>query len=106
MTRDLKLMMVSMFLWGCGYGLWFILYPLYLAKLGANGVAIGSIMSLAAVGPAVSHIPASWLADRLGRKELMAAGWLLGCLAALVMFLAPNLAWLTAGLVAYNITYL
>lgn len=104
MTRDLKLMMTSMFLWGVGEGMFIYLYPLYLAQLGADSVAIGSIMSLAAVVLAVVHIPAGWLADRVGRKEVLVAGWGTGCLAALAMFLAPNLQWFAAGLVFYMCT--
>jgi predicted MFS family arabinose efflux permease len=67
-------------------------------------VAIGSIMSLAAVGAAVAHIPAGWLADRLGRKEVLAAGWVTGCLAVLAMYMAPDLKWFAAGLVLYTFT--
>ncbi len=104
MTRDLKLMMTSIFLWGVGEGMFIYLYPLYLAQLGADSVAIGSIMSLAAVVLAAVHIPAGWLADRLGRKEVLVAGWVAGCLAALAMFLAPDLQWFAAGLVLYMFT--
>jgi predicted MFS family arabinose efflux permease len=104
MTRDLKLMMAAIFLWGWGEGLFIYLYPLYLAKLGANAVLIGSIMSLAAVGAAVAHIPAGWLADRLGRKEVLVTGWVMGVVAVLAMFAAPDLPWFAAGLVAYTLT--
>ena len=104
MTRDLKLMMASVFLWGCGEGLFIYLYPLYLEKLGANSVLIGTIMSLAAVGAAATHIPAGWLADRWGPKEMLLVGWIIGALAALAMFLAPNLLWFTVALVAYMLT--
>lgn len=104
MTRDLKLMMASVFLWGWGEGLFIYLYPLYLEKLGANAVAIGSIMSLAAVGAALAHVPAGWVADRWGRKEVLTVGWLTGALAVLLMFLAPTLPWFAAGLVAYMFT--
>jgi predicted MFS family arabinose efflux permease len=104
MTRDFKLMMASLFLWGVGEGLFIYLYPLYLEKLGANAVTIGSIMSLTAVALAAAHIPAGWLADRFGRKEVMVAGWLMACLAVLAMYLAPDLKWFTLGLVLYMFT--
>jgi predicted MFS family arabinose efflux permease len=104
MTRDLKLLMVSIFLWGAGEGMFIFLYPLYLEKLGAAAVTIGSVISLAAVAAAVAHIPAGWLADRWGRKEVLVAGWVTGCLAVLAMFLAPDLKWFTLGLVLYTVT--
>jgi MFS family permease len=104
MTRDLKLMMASIFLWGVGEGMFIYLYPLYLAQLGADAVTIGSIMSLTAVGLAAAHIPAGWLADRLGRKEVLAVGWITATAAVLAMFLAPDLKWFTLGLVLYMFT--
>ena len=104
MTRDLKLLMVSMFFWGAGEGLFIYLYPVYLEQLGANPVAIGSVMSLSALVLAGAHIPAGWLADRFGRKRVMAGGWVVGCTATLCMFLAPSLAWFVPGLVLYVFT--
>ncbi len=104
MTRDLKLMMISIFLWGVGEGMFIYLYPLYLAELGADAVTIGSIMSLTAVGLAAAHIPAGWLADRLGRKEVLAVGWIMATAAVLAMYLAPDLQWFTLGLVLYMFT--
>jgi len=104
MTRDLKLMMTSIFLWGVGEGMFIYLYPLYLEKLGADAVTIGSIMSLTAVGLAAAHIPAGWLADRVGRKEVLTAGWISATAAVLAMYLAPDLKWFTLGLVLYMFT--
>ena len=101
MTRDLKLLLGAIFTWGVGEGLFYGLLPLYLHQLGAPPVIIGSVMSLSMLGLGLSHAPAGWLADRMQRKTLMLAAWVLATLGALGMFLAPNLAWFTPALVAY-----
>jgi predicted MFS family arabinose efflux permease len=104
MTRDVKLLLASIFLWGAGEGLFIYLYPLHLEALGAQPVAIGSIMSLAALVLAASHLPAGWLADRVERKRVVVAAWALGCVATLIMVLAQSLSWFALGLVLYVLT--
>jgi MFS transporter, DHA1 family, tetracycline resistance protein len=104
MTRDNRLIALSLLLWGFGDGLFLYIQPLYLRELGANPVAIGSILSLAGVASVVSHIPAGYLADRFGRKQLLVWGWGLGILTALVMYLANTLEVFVFGLVTYTFT--
>ena len=101
MSRDNRLLVTALFLWGAGEGLSFYFRTLYLKELGADPVAIGSILALAAASGGITHIPAGYLADRFGRKQLLVAGWALGVAAALLMFLATNLQVFVVGLVAY-----
>ncbi len=102
LSRDNRLLGLSVLLWGIGDGLYIYIQPLYLAELGADPVAIGSILALAGAVMMVSHIPAGYLADHFGRKQVLVAGWLIATLAALLMYLAPSLPFFVAGmLVAY-----
>jgi MFS family permease len=101
LSRDNRLMALSLFLWGTGEGLFFYIRPLYLKELGADPVAIGSILALAFLANGLTHIPAGYLADRFGRKQILVAGWVLGILSGIVMYLAPSLEWFVVGFVAY-----
>ncbi len=104
LSRDNRLMAFSLFLWGFGDGLFFYIRPLYLKELGADPVAIGSILSLAFLANGLTHVPAGYLADRFGRKQLLVVGWVLGAFAALVMYLARTLDVFVIGLVGYMFT--
>jgi DHA1 family tetracycline resistance protein-like MFS transporter len=104
MTRDLRLLSASLFLWGIGEGLFFYLQPIYLAQLGADVVQVGFILGLAGAAMTVTHIPAGALADRLGRKSIMALAWIFGTVASLLMFLSGSLWLFVAALLMYSLT--
>lgn len=104
MSRDNKILMLALFLWGAGEGLFIYVQPIYLGELGADPVAIGAALSFASAAAAASHIPAGWLADHLGRRGVMIAGWALGALACLAMYLATDLWLFVAGAVTYAFT--
>ncbi len=101
MNRDLRLVMVSLFIWGIGEGMFFYFQPLYLKQLGADPVQIGAILGAASLAMTLAHIPAGALADLLGRKQLMAASWTLGLVATWIMFLAPSLPLFVVGMLGY-----
>lgn len=104
MTRDLKLISFALFLWGLGETLFFFTQTLYLEQLGADPVQIGGFLGLFAGVMTVTHLPAGFLADKLGRRPLLIIGWALGLLAALLMFLAESLTPFVVGLVIYGFT--
>lgn len=104
MTRDIRLLTLSLFTWGIGEGLFFYFQPIYLAELGADPIQIGFILGLAGAATVLTHVPAGAISDRWGPKSVIVASWVLGMLAAWVMFLAPSLGWFVAGLVLYYLT--
>lgn len=104
MSRDNRLMALALFLWGAGEGLSYYFRTLYLKQLGADPVGIGSILALAAIAGGVTHIPAGYLADRFGRKQLLVVGWVCGVIAAVGMFLATTLPLFVASLLVYMFT--
>jgi MFS family permease len=104
MTRDNRLLAFALLLWGLGEGLFLYFEPLYLRELGGDPAMVGAALSLAALAMAATHIPAGYLADRLGRKVLIVAGFGLGAAAALVMFLARDFWLFTLALAAYSFT--
>jgi len=104
MTRDLRLLAFSLFLWGVGEGLFLYLQPIYLTELGADPLQVGFVLGLAGAAMTVTHIPAGALADRFGRKSLMSAAWIFGAISCFFMFLAGSLWLFVAALVLYSLT--
>ncbi len=104
MSRDNRLLALALFFWGAGEGLSYYFRTLYLKELGADPVAIGGILALVGTAAGITHIPAGYLADRFGRKQILVVGWVLGVLAAVVMFVATTLPVFVAGLLAYMFT--
>lgn len=104
MSRDLILLGLSLMTWGVGEGMFFIFQPLYLQQLGANPVTIGAIFGAAGIAMTVAHIPAGHLADRIGRKPLLLASWILASLATWTMAIAPSLPLFVIGMLVYNLT--
>lgn len=104
MKRDLTLIAVSMFAWGLGEGMFLYFQPIYLQQMGADAIAIGTILGGFGLAMTVSHIPAGYLADRFGRKPILLSAWLFGLAATWVMALASNLAVFVAGMLLYGIT--
>ncbi len=104
MSRDLLLIALSLFTWGVGEGAFYFFQPLYLEQLGASPVAIGSILGAMGIAMTIMHVPAGYLADRVGRRGLMWAAWIVGLIAAWGMALARSLPWFTASLLLYGLT--
>lgn len=104
MSRDLVLIVVAMFTWGLGEGLFLYFQPLYLQQMGADPIHIGAILSGYSLAMTVSNIPAGYLADRLGRRAMMLAAWLIGLAATWIMALAGSLPVFISGLLLYGLT--
>ena len=104
MSVDLILLSVSLFTWGIGEGMFIYFQPIYLQQLGANTMTIASVFSAFGLAMMIAHIPAGYLADRIGRKPLLVAAWTAGLLAAWVMALARALPGFIVGMLLYGFT--
>lgn len=104
MSRDLILVAISLFTWGMGEGAFISFQPLYLQSLGANSLRIGAILGGYGIASTLAHIPAGYLADRIGRRPLMWAAWIIGLLATWIMALGRNLPIFVAGMLLYGMT--
>jgi MFS family permease len=104
MSVDLVLLSFSLFTWGIGEGMFIYFQPIYLQQLGANTMMIASIFSLFGLAMMIAHIPAGYLADRIGRKPLLVAAWGAGVLATGIMALARSLPLFTLGMLLYGFT--
>jgi MFS family permease len=104
MSSDLIFLGFSLMTWGIGEAMFLIFQPLYLQQLGASPVTIGAILGAAGIAMTVAHIPAGHLADRIGRKPLLLAAWIIGIGSTWTMALARSLPLFVAGMLVYNLT--
>jgi MFS family permease len=104
MNPSLLWLAAALFTWGVGESMFFYFQPLYLQQLGADPLMIGGILSAAGVAMTVAHIPAGYLADRIGRRPLLIAAWMVGTVAAALMASASSLWPFVAGLLMYGFT--
>jgi MFS family permease len=104
MSASFILLCISLFAWGIGEGLFFVFQPIYLQQLGADTMTIATVYSAFGAAMMVAHIPAGYLADRIGRKPLLIAAWASGLVATWVMALARSLPAFIAGMLLYGLT--
>ncbi len=104
MNRDLILIAISLFTWGVGESSFIPFQSLYLQQLGADPLRIGAIIGGYGLAATLAHIPAGYLADRIGRRPLMWAAWFIGAAATWIMALANDLPVFAAGMLIYSMT--
>ncbi|MFQ5341760.1 MAG: MFS transporter [Anaerolineae bacterium] len=101
LSRDNRLITLSLLLWGLGEGLFFFVQPWYIGELGASPTQIGGVLALAGVVTAATYLPGGIISDRLDRKLTMIGGFAIGSVAVLVMALARHWQTLVPGLLLY-----
>lgn len=105
MNRNLLFIASALLLWGFGEGMFFNFVPIYLdTQFLLSKYEIGWVLGAFGLSMAVTHIPAGRLADRIGRRPLLIAAWLLGLVSTLVMGLALALPLFLVGLFGYGLT--
>ena len=104
MSRDLILVSLSLMTWGVGEGMFYFFQPLYMQQLGANPVMIGMILGIIGFTMMISHLPAGYISDRIGRRPVLILAWLIGCSATWIMGLANTLPVFVAGSALYGFT--
>ena len=104
MSRDFILVIISLITWGLGEGAFMYFQPLYLEELGASPLAIGGILGGVGLAMTLVHIPAGYLADRIGRRQLMWGAWLMGIITTGIMASARSLIVFSIGIILYSLT--
>ncbi len=103
MNRNLLLVTLAMGAWGVGEGFFIYFQPLYLQQWGADPLLIGGIYGAMGITMALAQIPAGYLSDRLGSRNIMWLSWILGTVSAWTMALANSLPLFVAGIVFYGL---
>ena len=93
-----------MMTWGVGEGMFLFFSPLYMQELGAQPVLIGGILGLTGLAMTLAYLPAGYLSDRIGRRPMLYAAWLMGTTATWIMAYAQTLPVFVAGSILYNMT--
>ncbi|HSF82772.1 MAG TPA: MFS transporter [Anaerolineales bacterium] len=104
MNRDLIFVALSLFTWGVGESTFLPFQSLYLQQLGATPFRIGAILGAYGIAATLAHIPAGYLADKIGRRPMMWAAWLFGILATAIMAIAESLPLFVTGMLLYGLT--
>ncbi|MCJ7717615.1 MAG: MFS transporter [Anaerolineales bacterium] len=104
MKKDFLLVSISLIIWGMGEGAFMYFQPLYLEVLGASPILIGSILGAVGLAMTLFHIPAGYLADRFGRRQLMWTAWGMGIITTGIMAGAKSLAVFSIGIILYSST--
>lgn len=86
----------AVFVSGTGIGSLLPILPLFLRERGASYSLVGLIVGAALAAQAIGQWPAGWLAERIGRKEMMVVGLLVAAGASLLFLLPLSVEWLVA----------
>jgi len=104
MNRSLLWLGATLFTWGIGEGMFLLFQPIYLQQLGADPIQIGAILGGFGAVMTLAHIPAGYLSDRIGRRPMLIAAWVIGIVATLLMALAKSLPLFIVGMGIYGFT--
>jgi len=104
MSVDLILLFASLFTWGMGEGMFIYFQPIYLQQLGASTMTIAAVFSAFGLAMMLAHIPAGYLADRIGRKPIIIVAWASGLIATWMMALTRTLPVFIVGMLFYGLT--
>ena len=104
MSPTLLWLGAGLFTWGLGESMFLLFQPIYLQQLGAAPIQIGVILGVWGAVMTIVHIPAGHLSDRIGRRPMVLASWIIGIAATLLMALASRLAVFVVGVFLYGFT--
>ncbi|HEY4823033.1 MAG TPA: MFS transporter, partial [Candidatus Bathyarchaeia archaeon] len=75
LSRDLRLLFLSLFLWTFGLGLYNYVWPIYLRELQASPEQVGLVFSVGFIAAALSMIPGGILANKYELRKLLIISW-------------------------------
>lgn len=100
--RNNRLLMLALFAWALGEGLWYINFrQLYLVQLGATEAQVGLALAVEMLVRSLLTVPAGYLADRIGPHRVMVASWFVGVLGTVLGALATTWQGFIPGLAIY-----
>lgn len=104
LSRNLRILMVSMILANTGSMMTAALLPLFVTNLGATVSQVGLFFTLSSIFPLLVQIIGGWLSDTIGRLRAIAIGSVLGVVGYLAFLLAPTFWWLLLAQALFSIT--
>jgi MFS family permease len=104
MKRDIRLVVLSMFIWGIGEGMFMYFQPLALEHRGAGPLLIGAVLGLNGIVIALAQIPSGLLTDRIGARPMMWFSWGIGVVGAFIMAISPSMIIFIIGMLVYGLS--
>jgi len=104
LSKDMRILLVSMILANTGSMMTVPLLALYVTSLGATIEEVGLFFTLASVFPLAVQIIGGWLSDTIGRLNAIAIGSVLGVLGYLAQVVAPSFWWLLIAQAIFAVT--
>lgn len=100
-SSDLNWLGISIGLWGLGYGLYAVLWPLWVEHLGGGPFGLGLLSTMASLATALVVLPGGYWADRLDRRCLLFWGSVVAVPVPFLFAWAPRWPWLIPGVLLY-----
>ena len=103
-TGNFAIMIASWLILDFANELPFTYYPLYIEALGGTAATIGLIGAVEAIARGIVQIPGGYLADKYGRKWLIASMTFVAAFSRLFYIFAPTWEWILVGAFLVGIT--
>ncbi len=88
-------------LWGFGFGLYGLFFPLYIEKLGGGPVVVGLLTTVAGIITAFVVFPGGWLSDRVDRRAILIWGFVVAVPVPFMFAVVHSWVWLMPGVLLY-----
>ncbi len=98
-SRNARLFLLATALGGFAWGIWEVLFNLYLLDLGFHEDFIGYMFLLSGLASGLAAFPAGIICDKIGRKKSLLTGTIVGCISsAILVFTSDPILLLTVNL--------
>jgi MFS family permease len=88
--RDARLLLTSSGIWSISFGIYAVIWQLYLKAAGYGGLEIGTYSLVQSFSMTLLTIPCGFLADRVKRRGLLVLGGFLGIISTLIILLSVS----------------
>ncbi|RLG48813.1 MAG: hypothetical protein DRN90_03075 [Thermoproteota archaeon] len=90
--RDARLLLTSSGMWSVSWGIYAVIWQLYLKAAGYGGLEIGTYSLVQSFSMTLLTIPCGFIADRTKRRGLLIFGGFLGIVSTLIILLSVTMA--------------
>ncbi len=90
--RDARLLLTSSGMWSVSWGIYAVIWQLYLKAAGYGGLEIGTYSLVQSFSMTLLTIPCGFIADRTKRRGLLIFGGFLGMVSTLIILLSVTMA--------------
>jgi len=105
LNRNLLFIALALLFWGVGEGMFINFVPIYLEnEFLLDKQQIGFVLGGFGFFMAITHMPSGHLSDRIGRRPLLFAAWLMGLSSTLIMGIVGSLPLYLVGVFGYALT--